>query len=110
MGVANKNGRDRFDDFIDSEVQCLFYKNRSAENSQMPSPWLFFRMSPPIHACFRHQKSFILFFQEVCQIASPGRASLKDPMQLNTNALRNADVMTSSIRATSHCSVASKKC
>jgi hypothetical protein len=29
---------------------------------------------------------------------------------LNTNALRNADVMTSSIRATSHCSVASKKC
>jgi hypothetical protein len=29
-------------------------------------------------------------------------------MQLNANALRNADVMPSSMRATSHCSVASK--
>jgi hypothetical protein len=37
-------------------------------------------------------------------------ASLKGPiMQLNANALQNADnVMTSSIRAMSHCSVASK--
>jgi hypothetical protein len=25
----------------------------------------------------------ILFFQEACQVASPGRASIKDPMQLN---------------------------
>jgi hypothetical protein len=40
MGVGKKNG-DRFYDFVDSEVQCLFYKNRSAENTQIPSPWLF---------------------------------------------------------------------
>jgi hypothetical protein len=37
MGVAKKNG-DRFYDFVDSEVQCLFYKNRRAENTQIPSP------------------------------------------------------------------------
>jgi hypothetical protein len=40
MGVAKKS--DRFYDFVDSEVQCLFYKNRSVENTQIPSPWLFF--------------------------------------------------------------------
>jgi hypothetical protein len=32
----------RFYDFVDSEVQCLFCKNRSAENTQIPSPWRFF--------------------------------------------------------------------
>jgi hypothetical protein len=36
MGVAKKNG-DRYYDFVDSEVQCLFYKNRSAENTRIPS-------------------------------------------------------------------------
>jgi hypothetical protein len=64
--------------------------------------YFFMGTKPPIQASFRHQKSFIFFFQEACQVAS-----LKGPiMQLNANALRNADIMTSSICATSHCSVA----
>jgi hypothetical protein len=32
MGVAKKNGN-RFYDFVNSEVHCLFYKNRSVEIS-----------------------------------------------------------------------------
>jgi hypothetical protein len=42
-------------------------------------------------------KSFILFFQEACQVASPGRASLKDPMQLNATMAMQCEML--SIRA-----------
>jgi hypothetical protein len=39
-------------------------------------------------------------FQEACQVASPGRLAPTGPMQVN--ALRSADVMTSSVCALRH--------
>jgi hypothetical protein len=109
MGVAKKNG-DRFYDFVDSEVQCLFYKNRSAENTQIPSPWLFLwvatdprmiQASKELHIILSRSWSGRLPGSRLAQASNAVESN-------NGNALRNADVVTSSICATSHCSVASK--
>jgi hypothetical protein len=45
-----------------------------------PSNFLWVATDPRM---IQASKSFILFFQEACQVASPGPASIKDPMQLN---------------------------
>jgi hypothetical protein len=95
MGVAKING-DRFHDFVDSEVQCLFYKNKSAENTQIPSPWLFFMGSHRSTHDSGIKRASYYSFKKFVRSPPRGRASLTDPMPVecnNGNALRNAGVV-----------------
>jgi hypothetical protein len=95
MGVAKKNG-DRFYDFVDSEAQCLFYKNRRAENTQIPSPWLFFMGSHrSTHDSGIKRASY--YFKKL--VRSPPRVMPRSKIHTvecnNGNALQNAYVVTS---------------
>jgi hypothetical protein len=92
MGVAKKMATD----FVDSEVQCLFYKNRSAENTQIPSPWLFLSWVATDPRMIQASKELHIILSRSLSGRLPGLrlAQRSNAVECNNgNALRNAYVV-----------------